>query len=364
MHPVKPGLPFALPDAVAPRWRHFRRDLKLAVLMTDDAALVAAFATVSVLAVIIFRVALALGLASGGNVVVTLGDEGVQVAGEHIVAYPATPVDATGAGDAFVGALAVALAEGADLLVPGRYAPRTTPAEESTILVDGYTVTLDGGLHERFDRRLAPAVEHPAVEAAGEASHPGEADALDLHTVTVEHANAAFFQDLHQFLDVAGLVVVVAEDGEDRDAQVHLQVVHDVASLLGCAVVRQVAAEQQHVGGFGDLPPEVVVLAASMLVVVDVAQGGDAKGGRFHRDAMLDATSVRVKVPARGESVSDQEVQDQEEHDQSDDYASPKRLLDRQPGNRPHPSRRQDRDPRPILPHPTLPLGRGRANPS
>jgi ribokinase len=63
----------------------------------------------------------ALGLVPGPGVVVTLGDEGVRVAGEHIAAFPATPVDATGAGDAFVGALAVALAEGADLVGAARF---------------------------------------------------------------------------------------------------------------------------------------------------------------------------------------------------------------------------------------------------
>jgi hypothetical protein len=36
---------------------------------------------------------------------------------------------------------------GADLLVPGEYAPRAAPpVDEATVLVDGYTVTLDGGL--------------------------------------------------------------------------------------------------------------------------------------------------------------------------------------------------------------------------
>lgn len=63
----------------------------------------------------------ALGLAPGPGVVVTRGDEGVRVGGEHIAAFPATAVDATGAGDAFVGALAVALAEGADLVEAARF---------------------------------------------------------------------------------------------------------------------------------------------------------------------------------------------------------------------------------------------------
>jgi ribokinase len=65
-----------------------------------------------------------LGLHPGGpgpEVVVTLGARGVRLAGADIAAFPASPVDATGAGDAFVGALAVALAEGAGLPEAARF---------------------------------------------------------------------------------------------------------------------------------------------------------------------------------------------------------------------------------------------------
>ena len=57
----------------------------------------------------------ALGLRPDGDVVVTLGDDGVRVRGQVLPAYPATVRD-HGAGDAFVGGLAVALSEGADLV--------------------------------------------------------------------------------------------------------------------------------------------------------------------------------------------------------------------------------------------------------
>lgn len=46
--------------------------------------------------------------------VLTLGDEGAELRGERIPAFPASPVDTTGAGDAFTAAFAVALAEGMD----------------------------------------------------------------------------------------------------------------------------------------------------------------------------------------------------------------------------------------------------------
>jgi ribokinase len=59
-------------------------------------------------------------------VVTTLGSAGVDVetrAGHHHVEpFAVTPVDTTGAGDAFCGALAVAIAEGSDALAAARFA--------------------------------------------------------------------------------------------------------------------------------------------------------------------------------------------------------------------------------------------------
>lgn len=58
---------------------------------------------------------------AGPRVVLTRGAEGVDVVGDHIPAFPAEAVDATGAGDAFTGALAVALSEGASLAEAARF---------------------------------------------------------------------------------------------------------------------------------------------------------------------------------------------------------------------------------------------------
>ena len=49
-----------------------------------------------------------------GTLVVTLGEQGARIGGEQVPAFPARPVDTTGAGDAFCAAFAVALAEGAE----------------------------------------------------------------------------------------------------------------------------------------------------------------------------------------------------------------------------------------------------------
>jgi ribokinase len=60
--------------------------------------------------------AAALGLSPSSSVVVTLGSAGALVGDRHVPAFPAPAVvDATGAGDAFCGALAVALARGTTL---------------------------------------------------------------------------------------------------------------------------------------------------------------------------------------------------------------------------------------------------------
>ena len=48
-----------------------------------------------------------------GTLVITLGEQGARIGEELVPAFPATPVDTTGAGDAFCAAFAVALAEGA-----------------------------------------------------------------------------------------------------------------------------------------------------------------------------------------------------------------------------------------------------------
>ena len=58
-----------------------------------------------------------LGTARPSTVIVTMGGEGVRIlpSGDTFPAYPADPVDTTGAGDTLVGGLAAGLAEGMEL---------------------------------------------------------------------------------------------------------------------------------------------------------------------------------------------------------------------------------------------------------
>jgi ribokinase len=58
---------------------------------------------------------------ASATLVVTLGDEGAEIGGTRVPAFPASVVDTTGAGDAFTAAFAVALAEGVDELEAVRW---------------------------------------------------------------------------------------------------------------------------------------------------------------------------------------------------------------------------------------------------
>jgi ribokinase len=62
-----------------------------------------------------------LGLEPTDRVVVTLGAGGVLVGATHVPAFAVDVVDPTGAGDAFCAALAVAVAEGNDLVAATRF---------------------------------------------------------------------------------------------------------------------------------------------------------------------------------------------------------------------------------------------------
>src|SRR5687768_5549255 len=55
---------------------------------------------------------------------------------------------------------------------------------------------VDGLLHERLDRALAPGTQRAGAEAASEAFRPGEPDAADLRCVAVEDAHAGLAQDV------------------------------------------------------------------------------------------------------------------------------------------------------------------------
>jgi len=108
----------------------------------------------------------ALAAATGIAVVVTLGKEGAVAfaAGEGwaIGALPITPVDSTGAGDAFVGVLAAALDSGAALPAALR---RASVAGALTCLVAGAQPSLP--IRASIDKRLKELAPARKIKAGG-----------------------------------------------------------------------------------------------------------------------------------------------------------------------------------------------------
>jgi ribokinase len=86
----------------------------------------------------------------GATLVLTLGDEGAELRGERIPAFPAEPVDTTGAGDAFTAAFAVALAEGVDEREAVRWG-----CAAGAHMVEHHGVVPGLPTREQLERRLA-----------------------------------------------------------------------------------------------------------------------------------------------------------------------------------------------------------------
>ena len=76
---------------------------------------------------------------------------------------------------------------------------------------------VDRLLDEGLDRPLAERIEHAAVEAAGKALDPGEADAADLVHLVLEELDAGGAQRPLDLVAAIGVVIVVAEHRQHRD---------------------------------------------------------------------------------------------------------------------------------------------------
>jgi hypothetical protein len=129
---------------------------------------------------------------------------------------------------------------------------------------------LDSLTHEALQHRLAPRLQGPRSEAPGEALDAGEAHALDLHAVSVEHAHAGLAENRAYLLGVTRLEVVVAEHAEHRHLDA-AQLAGQHARLVGQAIVGEVAAEHEHVGALGGPGEQRLQRALRALAAVHVA---------------------------------------------------------------------------------------------
>src|SRR6266852_2777133 len=130
--------------------------------------------------------------------------------------------------------------------------PRAQPRERGLELER----FVNGFLHECLDRPFAPRAERAAAEAAREALDAGKPDTLYFRRFPIEHGDAAVDENLPDLVGLAAFVVVVAEDRDDRDLHRSRELADEHACLIGQSVVREIAAQQQHIRRRADLTEE------------------------------------------------------------------------------------------------------------
>src|SRR5690606_2461279 len=132
---------------------------------------------------------------------------------------------------------------------------------------------------ERLHLELAELRAAGAGEAAAEAFHAGDADAaareLEHDVLTLEHRHADALEVRADRVLRVLVVVVIAEHGDGRHADVRDLLRHQPA-FLARAVLRQVARDQQHVRVLLDRGEAAAQLAAHVEPDVHVADRGDA----------------------------------------------------------------------------------------
>ena len=134
-------------------------------------------------------------------------------------------------------------------------------------------------MYELLDDVLAPGAERTAPEPARESFHAGEPDPEDLGRVAVEHDDAGVGDDPPDLVLLPRFEVVVAEHRDRRNLHRRGELLDERARFVRETVVRQVAAEDEHVGRFGDLREERLQSSRrGRAAVVQVADRRDADG--------------------------------------------------------------------------------------
>ena len=131
-------------------------------------------------------------------------------------------------------------------------APRAQPGERRFELER----LLDRGGHERLHRAFAPRLQRAGPESSREALGPREAHALHLDRGAVQHRDAGRVgQDPGHLVGGTGFEIMVAEHRDLRQLR-RAELLGEDARLLRGAVVREVAAEDEHVRALRDLREE------------------------------------------------------------------------------------------------------------
>ena len=135
--------------------------------------------------------------------------------------------------------------------------------------------------HELLDYAFAPRRKRVLAEPTAEAFDPRHADAGKLACVALEHHETGVSHDRRDLFGVAGLKIVIAQDGRGRHSK-RPELFRQHASFVLQSVVREVAGDEQHIGRFPYAVEDRLEGALRRSRTVQVSQRGHADDGRSH----------------------------------------------------------------------------------
>jgi hypothetical protein len=140
---------------------------------------------------------------------------------------------------------------------------------------------LDRFLDEPLDRGLAPRPERTAPKAAGKALHAGKAHPVHFRRFAIEHGDPGVGQNPANLILLAALVIVVSKHGDHRNLDRRRQLARQNARFLRQAVVGEIAAQHEHVGGGIDLAEYRLEGPLGRLRDMNIAEGGNPHMGSW-----------------------------------------------------------------------------------
>src|SRR5690606_17408843 len=133
---------------------------------------------------------------------------------------------------------------------------------------------LERFLHERLERGLTKPADRVPTEPAAEALDPHESDVIDDRVLAVQDVDAAVAEHDSEFVDPPRLVIVVAEDSDDRDLDAGHLLDEDL-KLLGSTLIGEIATENEDVRFLVGASEEIEDLAPRSPAGVEITDGGD-----------------------------------------------------------------------------------------
>ncbi len=157
--------------------------------------------------------------------------------------------------------------------------------------------------HELFDDRFTPGTEGAFAEAAAESLDPGDANPLQLARIAVEHDESGIDENLPHLVRLSRFEIVVAEHRCHRYAD-RAELACEHARLVWQSVIRQIARDQQHVGGVADAGEQMLKSALRRFGAVQVGYCGQPNSPVHGSAEYKSYANVATDEPVRPEACT------------------------------------------------------------